>query len=48
METVGDDDEFLDDENSLPKTSQIEAIVLFPPNDGNETDEDTAMKMTET
>ena len=41
LETVDGDHEFSDEENSLPKASEIEAIVLFPPNDGNATDEDT-------
>ena len=41
LETVGNDDKFSDDEDSLPKPSEIEKIVLFPPNDGNKTDEDS-------
>ena len=41
LETVDDDHRFSDDEDSLSKASKIEAIVLFPPNDGNPTDEDT-------
>ena len=45
LETVDDDHEFSDDEDSLPKASEIEAIVLFPPNDGNATDEDTDNKV---
>ena len=31
LETVGDNDKFSDDKNSLPKPSEIKKIVLFPP-----------------
>ena len=41
LETVDDDHEFSNDKDSLPKASEIEAIELFPPSDGNATDEDT-------
>ena len=44
LETVNDDHEFFGDEDSLPKASEIEAIVLFSPNNGNATDEDTDNK----
>ena len=40
IETVGDNDEFSDEEDSLPKPATIKSIVVFPPNDVVETDED--------
>ena len=41
IETVGHNDEFSDEGDSLPKLATIKSIVVFPPNDGFETDEDT-------
>ena len=42
IETVGDNDEFSDEEDfRQPKQATIKPIVVFSPNDGVETDEDT-------
>ena len=40
IETVGDNNDFSDEEDSLPKPASLKSVVVFPPNDVVETDED--------
>ena len=40
IKTIGDNNDFSDEEDSLPKPASLKSVVVFPPNDGVETDED--------
>ena len=41
LETVDDEDNFSDEDGDIPRAADISSIILFPPKDGDITDEDS-------